>query len=362
MKSSSTKIKLTIDTPLIISVLLLVIIGILSIYSANIMKSPQYQVKYLRQLIFLAIGIALFFMFLSFKYQTLSQYWFFYLIGSVIILLFTLVFARKIHNSRSWVFILGQGIQPSEIIKIFTILLLAKYLDNLGKKITKFKWLLSAILICMPIVGLILVQPDFGTALMYFPIIFTMIFVAGADKVHVLLLFVTGLMGLGIPLLTYYIGEILHKQDNVLLIFNKIPVTLITACILACISGILFLLFKRFKEKVFKTIMMVCICLALGLALSVVTKQVLKKHHYERFLAFVDKKRIDPRGAGWNIQQSLTAIGGGEFNGQGWLKGNQKNGGFLPASDTDFIFSVIAEEWGFRGSLVVFILFMIIIY
>ena len=79
-----------------------------------------------------------------------------------------------------------------------------------------------------------------------------------------------------------------------------------------------------------------------------------------RLIVFIDPS-IDPRGSGWNILQSMTAIGSGGFAGKGFLQGTQSHYRYLPQQSTDFIFSIIAEEWGFLGGFAVFALFFVIL-
>lgn len=361
MQNSGKKLKLNVDATLVISSLILIIVGILTIYSANITKAQNAD-KYIKQIIAALAGLVIFFFFLYIEYHRFIQAWLIILVGSVIILLITLIFARKVSGQRSWIFIFGQGFQASEIAKLFSIIIVARYLDTVKKRIKELKYFAFTFVLISPIILLILLQPDLGTAMIYFPVILTMLFISGADKKHLLMLIGTILIGAVIPLLMFYLTEIKQITGSPILAFNKISVLILVAIVFGMVSGVFYLAYKHFKVKSLNVAMLVLMCFSLGLFLSSGVKSYLKKHHYNRFLAFVDKEKIDPRGAGWNISQSLTAIGAGGFNGQGFLKGNQKNGGFLPAQDTDFIFAVIAEEWGFVGSLVIILLFMIIIY
>ncbi len=361
MRGSGKKIKLNIDAPLIIAVVSLLIIGILSIYSANIMK-PRYHSKYLKQLVALILGLILFFVFMWVEYHRYSDMWLLLYGISIVLLLITYIFARRIHGAKSWIFIAGQGFQPSEFVKILTIIWLARYLDQIKKRVHELKYFVFSLFFTLPVVGLILMQPDFGTALVYFPIILTMMYVAGADKKHLIVLIGVALIGIGIPLITFYFGEVLKVKSSLVKIMNKSSVMFMVSFILFAVAGVCYVLHKRFKDKILRAAMLITLCLSLGFTVSIAAKSFLQKHHYSRFLAFIDTDRIDPRGAGWNINQSLTAIGAGGFTGQGFLNGNQKNGGFLPAQDTDFIFSVIAEEWGFVGAIVIIILYLVIIY
>ena len=94
---------------------------------------------------------------------------------------------------------------------------------------------------------------------------------------------------------------------------------------------------------------------------SFALRAVLKDYQIKRLIVFL-KPGIDPQGAGWNVIQSVTAVGSGGFLGKGWLNGTQSHYRYLPQQSTDFIFSIIAEEWGFIGSFFVFVLFIIIVF
>jgi rod shape determining protein RodA len=97
-----------------------------------------------------------------------------------------------------------------------------------------------------------------------------------------------------------------------------------------------------------------------GLLGSIVVRRVLAEYQMMRLIVFLDPY-ADPRGAGWNIIQSITAVGSGGFTGKGFLQGTQSHYQFIPQQSTDFIFSILAEEWGFLGGLLVFGLFLVIL-
>jgi rod shape determining protein RodA len=99
----------------------------------------------------------------------------------------------------------------------------------------------------------------------------------------------------------------------------------------------------------------------LALPVAYVARRVLQEYQIMRLIVFIDPY-VDPRGAGWNIIQSVTAVGYGGLFGKGYLQGTQSHYQYLPQQSTDFIFSILAEEWGFVGVVVVILLFMIIIF
>ena len=111
-----------------------------------------------------------------------------------------------------------------------------------------------------------------------------------------------------------------------------------------------------YKKVYYFWIAYVSLGVAACLGASVLAHKVLKEYQIMRLIVFMDPS-IDPRGSGWNILQSVTAIGSGGFLGKGFLQGTQSHYRYLPQQSTDFIFSIIAEEWGFVGGFIVFALF-----
>jgi rod shape determining protein RodA len=118
--------------------------------------------------------------------------------------------------------------------------------------------------------------------------------------------------------------------------------------------------FMRFRKKYFYWIMYAAGILAFSIGASFSANKVLKEYQIMRLIVFLDPN-VDPRGSGWNIIQSITAIGSGGVLGKCYLQGTQSHYRFLPQQSTDFIFSIFAEEWGLVGGLLVFALFLIIL-
>jgi rod shape determining protein RodA len=117
---------------------------------------------------------------------------------------------------------------------------------------------------------------------------------------------------------------------------------------------------SKYKKRYFFWIVYSAAVVVLSLGASFVAHKVLKDYQIMRLIVFLDPE-VDPQGAGWNIIQSITAIGSGGLAGKGYLQGTQSHYRFLPQQSTDFIFSIFTEEWGFLGGLLVFSLFLVII-
>lgn len=118
--------------------------------------------------------------------------------------------------------------------------------------------------------------------------------------------------------------------------------------------------YLRFKRGYYYWIMYAAAIFLTGSLGSLAAGLVVKDYQIMRLIIFMNP-RVDPQGAGWNIIQSVTAVGSGGFWGKGFLQGTQSHYRFLPQQSTDFIFSILAEEWGFVGGMVVFLLFLVIL-
>jgi rod shape determining protein RodA len=119
--------------------------------------------------------------------------------------------------------------------------------------------------------------------------------------------------------------------------------------------------FFTYKKKYFYWIAYGSAILAISLCASFAARKILKEYQIMRLIVFLDPN-VDPRGSGWHIIQSVTAIGSGGFYGKGFGQGTQSHYRFLPQQSTDFIFSIFAEEWGLLGGIFVFALFLLVFF
>jgi rod shape determining protein RodA len=251
------------------------------------------------------------------------------------------------------------GIQPSEFAKITTILFLARYLDDTRRSPQVFsRFLISCLIVFIPM-AIILVQPDFGTSLVFLPILITMTFIAGVSIRYIFFLAacisITGVL-MVLPLWQQYI---MHNTFPSLgnIANPRFIVSVMIA--LGIIAAIALFGYIRYKKRYFFWIIYSSMIVILSLGLSFAARKVLKEYQIMRLIVFLDPE-VDPQGAGWNIIQSITAIGSGGLVGKGYLQGTQSHYRFLPQQSTDFIFSIFAEEWGLLGGLLVFVLFLLI--
>ncbi len=351
-----------IDYALVICVALAVLIGILTIYSAGF--DPVDKINsglYKRQILWFIFGFILLVVITLLNYQVICDYSLHIYGVLIVVLLLTTIFAPPVRNTRAWINLGVFSLQPSEFMKLGVVLILAKYLEIRERDIRNFRELIIPALVTFIPMGIILKQPDFGTAVLFIPILFTMLFVGGADISHLVSIILIAVIAMVVPMILTYREWIGAEGSNFILDFFQ------DANLLYIVSGALFVIavaafvvhfitIKKFLRKIY----MPGFVLSLGLFFSVIIQQYFKEYQKKRILVFLNPD-LDAQGSGYNIIQSKIAIGSGGFFGKGFLKGTQSQMGFLPEKSSDFIFAVVAEEWGFIGALVLLsILFMIV--
>ena len=221
------------------------------------------------------------------------------------------------------------------------------------------RFLLGLLIILLPM-GLILLQPDMGTALVLVPVFLIMAFIAGADTRHLWFIVVVGIAAIvlaAVPSLRTHSGATRGSFLGVVADPDTLKYLIPALFVVAVLSA---LGYRSFRQTYFFWISWAAGAFVLSSALSLVVRAVLKDYQIMRLVIFVNP-RLDPQGAGWNIIQSVTAIGSGGLFGKGFLHGTQSHYQFLPQQSTDFIFSILAEEWGFLGALAVFGLFLVVL-
>jgi rod shape determining protein RodA len=249
----------------------------------------------------------------------------------VILLLLTLFIGTGAGTAASvagWIAIGPVRIQPSEIAKIGVILMLARVLGSWRESPRTIWDLWKPIMVVMVPMALVMKQPDLGTALVFTSIMLAMLFWAGTP----------------LPTLFFLVSPVIG-------LFMSISVWVWGAYFI----GIVVLLVFYYKPYLSEGAAIVLANVIAGTVAQPLWNS-LKPYQQNRFLAFLDPGH-DPRGASYNLMQSKVAIGSGGWFGKGYLDGTQKRLGYLPEQHTDFIFSVIGEEWGFIGAAVILIAF-----
>jgi rod shape determining protein RodA len=256
----------------------------------------------------------------------------------MLLLVIVLVTARDVAGARSWIDIGPFKLQPSEFAKSATALAIAYYLSTLNIRLEDFKTKLIAVVILVIPAGLILLQNDTGSMLVF-----------GA---FALVMYREGLSGnfllFGLAMVVLFIFSLLFTPLIMLVIIGSI--------------GLLIFLFQRKKTWKLGLAVGSVVGLLMGFVFSVdyIFNEVLEPHQQVRIDVLLGKKD-DLRGAGYNVNQSKIAIGSGGFFGKGFLKGTQTKYDFVPEQTTDFIFCTVGEEWGFLGTFTVIALFTALI-
>ncbi|WP_296142667.1 rod shape-determining protein RodA [uncultured Anaerococcus sp.] len=275
-----------LDLILLFATLILSIYGLVILYSAYGGDFDSIKMQIASTLLgFVLIGI-----FCTMDLEVLKRFYLWiYGIGLGLLIL-TLIFGRGLDEwgAKSWVYIGSFSFQPSEFVKVGLIFAFAAYLDQNKYQINEPKKLIQALIFVAVPVGLILLQPDFGTAMVFLFFIAAMLFVAGLSWKWILFFAVGGIT----------VGYL----------------------VLSNLSG----------------------------------------YRADRIQNFLDPAR-DTSGSNWQQQQGMIAIGSGMLKGRGYLNGTQSQYGYVPEKETDFIFSVLAEELGFIGAIFLVLLFTIII-
>ncbi len=315
----------------------LVFIGIVSIYSATF-KEGHYnllQTFYAKQILWLIFSYILVIIISFVPVKTIkNNASLFYLIG-LFLLILVLIFGANINGNKSWFRLGGFSIQPAEFVKLLTILGLAKLLTEPDFKIKNFKNLLQASLLILVPVILILLQPDLGSAIIFLSL-FLVLYREGLSIWYYLFAILTA----SLFMLTIYFGA------------QKILVGLLAFFILFN----LWTYYKYQKNHWIITITILMFSIFTVLGTGFIYKKILKPHQRNRIEIVLGKKK-DDKGTGYNLKQALIAIGSGGLTGKGLLKGSQTQGDYIPEQHTDWILTVVGEQWGFLGTTVVILLY-----
>lgn len=257
--------------------------------------------------------------------------------GTLILLMVVLVMGRKVAGNQAWIPIGSFRLQPSEFAKFGTALLLARYVGTFNPKFRDFQSILFAGLIVGAPLFLIMLQPDTGSALVFLSFMFP--------------LYREGLSGY---FLLIFLGMIVLFIADFL-----VPATILIPLIIGFCA--LFIYFnKRKQQKIISAVIVTLIAIAYLFLVKLSYNKVLQPHQKTRIEIMLGLKS-DPKGAGYNVIQSKIAIGSGQTLGRGFLQGTQTKYGYVPEKTTDFIFSVIGEEWGFVGCSVVIGLYVFLL-
>jgi rod shape determining protein RodA len=350
-----------LDFILLAATLFLMATGILFVYSSGVTSTGEvYSFEYIKQIIWVASGLVILLLFSALNYNRLREFAPYIYLFFFLLTLLTLFIGREVHGAKSWLGFAELGIQPSEFMKIAVILFLARYLSSVGRRIRKLSVFLVFLAFTAVPALIIMLQPDMGTALVFFPIFAAMTFIAGARKRHLAFILAVAAIAVTLTLLWGYEKAVLNRSPSLLSLFTE-PQTVLL--LLGCLTAIFVFSawgYRHFKKSYFYWIAYSALIFICTIPCFFAIQRVLKDYQIMRLVIFLNPY-LEPKGAGWNIIQSVTAIGSGGFLGKGWLMGTQSHYNYLPQQSTDFIFSILAEEWGFLGAFFVVSLFLVIL-
>lgn len=347
------------DYPILFASLALAGIGILSIYSSGVdAEGMNNSTEYLKQILWAVSGLFLMMFAASLDLSRFKDYSVIVYALLMLVLVYTRIGGKVVNGAKSWLGIGDYGIQPSEFAKIATILFLARYLEGSEQESDLARLVRSGLIIGLPVV-LILSQPDFGTALVFFPILLFMVFTAGLNRQFIIFILLSILLTFGFLILPLSEKYFLHTSVPVLSVLHRSPYQWYVVAAIALVAGLSAWGWRRFRKAYYYRLTYGSTLLGLSLLMATAGQKVLKEYQIMRLMVFLDPD-IDPRGYGWNIIQAITAIGSGGITGKGFLRGTQSHARYIPQQSTDFIFSIVAEEWGFIGGIIVFGLFLVI--
>ena len=346
------------DFRILLSIIFLMIAGGVAVYSSTYSaEASRMSWLFLKYLFFSATGLVIMCITMFINYTKLAEHRMSLYIPMIVLLILVLIpnVGATINGSSSWLF----GMQPSEFGKLVMIIFLAGYLDQIGDKIKEEKYFaLAGLFIVIPI-ALVLMQPDLGTVLVYCFIVFVMLFVGGVPIRYIVALMSIGIIGLSIPMFLEY-KRMSDDINNVLFNFLSQRIYIgYLAGILLFIAVLLLTINFYMSNKYIELLSFMFFVLFLSLCAALVFDIGLKTYQKERLLVFMNPQ-LTRLSSGYNIIQSLIAVGSGGLFGEGFLNGSQSQLNFIPQQVNDFIFSNICEEWGFIGSALVVIAYAII--
>lgn len=312
--------------------------GLLSIYSA--VYNPEHpsifdrSQRYGAQFVRILTAIVLIFIILMIDMKFFTSFSYLIYGATILLLLAVLLFGKEVAGSKSWIEIGSFRLQPAEFAKFATNLALARYLSGLNINLKKVKNVIIAGALLLVPMALILLQNDTGSALVY--VAFILVLYREGFSGNFL---VMGLVIAVLFVLTLMVGKYLVLG------------------IIAIMTVVLFLITQKAKKNLFILFGLFALTAAFVFSVDYAFENVLQEHQKTRIEVLLGKK-TDFHGAGYNVHQSLIAIGSGGATGKGFLQGTQTKYKFVPEQSTDFIFCTVGEEWGFLGSSLVIIIFL----
>tara|TARA_B110001450_G_scaffold54089_1_gene50523 strand:- start:1088 stop:2368 length:1281 start_codon:yes stop_codon:yes gene_type:complete len=337
-----------IDWILVFLFILLVGFGWMNIYAAS-KTEENYQIvdfstKYGKQILWILLSIPLIIIVLFFNSEFYEKFSSLFYLISLLALLLLFPFGKEINGAKSWFNFGGMSLQPSEFVKVFTALAVAKLLSDRQYNLKLIKNQIKAFIIIFTPAFLITLQPDAGSALIY-------------------LAFFLVLHREGLTLNYILFGALIILLFILIILFGYISISLFLVSLITI--GLFYAIYRGGKRFIRfnwqKVLMIYLVTLLFTFGTNFTFNTIFKQHHRDRFEVLLGMKK-DTKNIGYNSYQSELTISSGSWTGKGFLKGDITKGNFVPEQHTDYIFSTVGEEWGFIGSCFVILLFMLMLY
>lgn len=318
--------------------IVLVVLGWLNIYSSTIPETGETDLTdisqfYSKQLVNIFLAIPLIIVVLSVDGKFYEKFTSIIYVAGLLLVAGLFVFGKEVKGQTNWYSFGSFSLQPAEFAKIATALAVAKYLSDIQINLKDTQRQVQVLgIIFLPI--LLIVPHDPGSALIFM----TFFFVLYRE---------------GLPSWYLWTGFAAILLFVMSLLFE--PIYIIGGAALLIILN--YYRSKIVNRNIILSSVVLVAVAVFTLSVSYVFNNVFEQHHRDRFNVLLGEE-VDVKGIGYNTNQSKIAVGSGGVFGKGFMEGTQTKGGFVPEQHTDYAFTIVAEEWGFTGSIVVIALFM----
>ncbi|WP_082703905.1 rod shape-determining protein RodA [Lutibacter profundi] len=344
MRIKKNNIFYGIDWSLILFYFILIFLGWINIYAATITDNHlsliNFSTEYGKQLIWIILSFPIILLILMFDAKFYERYASIIYLSSLVLLIGLFVFGKNINGATSWYNLGGFSLQPSEFAKAATALAIAKLVSDKQFNLKKWNTQLQASLILFFPAFLIVLQPDPGSAIVYTAFLFVLY------REGLPIYYITG----GFTLVILFIITLFFGYLN----------TIIGVTIFFIIILIYFYRQKALKKGWIKVLSIYLISIFFIFSVDFVFNHVFEQRHRNRFNILLGKTQ-DIKSIGYNTNQSVITIASGGLTGKGFLEGERTQGDFVPEQQTDYIFTIVGEEWGFLGSVFVILIFIFFI-
>ncbi|HLN95434.1 MAG TPA: rod shape-determining protein RodA [Flavobacterium sp.] len=336
MKNQSTRSNM--DWVMVTIYIVLVVLGWLNIYSSTIPETGETDLTdisqfYSKQLVNIFLAIPLIIVVLSVDGKFYEKFTSIIYVAGLLLVAGLFVFGKEVKGQTNWYSFGSFSLQPAEFAKIATALAVAKYLSDIQINLKDTQRQVQVLgIIFLPI--LLIVPHDPGSALIFM----TFFFVLYRE---------------GLPSWYLWTGFAAILLFVMSLLFE--PIYIIGGAALLIILN--YYRSKIVNRNIILSSVVLVAVAVFTLSVSYVFNNVFEQHHRDRFNVLLGEE-VDVKGIGYNTNQSKIAVGSGGVFGKGFMEGTQTKGGFVPEQHTDYAFTIVAEEWGFTGSIVVIALFM----